>query len=123
MHYLSLQLSIRRQRQMCIRDRFIDRMVGGVFEGSNDAGFRTRDTLFVIEEKPVRLQNVVYVSNPKEYRYLRYYGPAGSYCNVSEVGFYRDPNDMVPLQGRVIGTPGSFGGDKGHWYMLSRIHI
>ncbi len=92
-------------------------MVGGVFEGSNDAGFRTRDTLFVIEEKPVRLQNVVYVSNPKEYRYLRYYGPAGSYCNVSEVGFYRDPNDMVPLQGRVIGTPGSFGGDKGHWYM------
>lgn len=24
---------------------------------------------------------------------------------------------MVPLQGRVIGTPGSFGGDKGHWYM------
>lgn len=96
---------------------FIDRMVGGVFEGSNDAGFRTRDTLFVIEEKPVRLQNVVYVSNPKEYRYLRYYGPAGSYCNVSEVGFYRDPNDMVPLQGRVIGTPGSFGGDKGHWYM------
>lgn len=96
---------------------FIDRMVGGVFEGSNDAGFRTRDTLFVIEEKPVRLQNVVYVSNPKEYRYLRYYGPAGSYCNVSEVGFYREPNDMVPLQGRVIGTPGSFGGDKGHWYM------
>ncbi|MFR9262122.1 MAG: hypothetical protein ACLVL2_16250 [Bacteroides cellulosilyticus] len=71
----------------------------------------------MIEEKPVRLQNVVYVSNPKEYRYLRYYGPAGSYCNVSEVGFYRDPNDMVPLQGRVIGTPGSFGGDKGHWYM------
>lgn len=28
-------------------------------------------------------------------------------------GFYREPNDMVPLQGRVIGTPGSFGAIRG----------
>ena len=55
---------------------FIDRMVGGVFEGSNDAGFRKMDTLYLIEEKPVRLYNVAYVDKSKGYRYLRYYGPA-----------------------------------------------
>lgn len=96
---------------------FIDRMVGGVFEGSNDAGFRKKDTLYLIEEKPVRLYNVAYVDKSKGYRYLRYYGPAGSYCNISEVGFYGEMGDTIPLKGEVIGTPGSFDGDKGHWYM------
>lgn len=96
---------------------FINRMVGGVFEGSNDAGFRKKDTLYLIEEKPVRLYNVAYVDKSKGYRYLRYYGPAGSYCNISEVGFYRETGDTIPLKGQVIGTPGSFDGDKGHWYM------
>lgn len=96
---------------------FIDRMVGGVFEGSNDAGFRKKDTLYLIEEKPVRLYNVAYVDKSKGYRYLRYYGPAGSYCNISEVGFYGEMGDTIPLKGQVIGTPGSFDGDKGHWYM------
>ena len=78
---------------------FIDRMVGGVFEGSNDAGFRKKDTLYLIEEKPVRLYNVAYVDKSKGYRYLRYYGPAGSYCNISEVGFYRETGDTIPLKG------------------------
>lgn len=96
---------------------FIDRMVGGVFEGSNDAGFRKKDTLYLIEEKPVRLYNVAYVDKSKGYRYLRYYAPAGSYCNISEVGFYGETGDTIPLKGEVIGTPGSFDGDKGHWYM------
>ena len=96
---------------------FVDRMVGGAFEGSNDAGFRKKDTLYLIEEKPVRLYNVAYVDKSKGYRYLRYYGPAGSYCNISEVGFYRETGDTIPLKGQVIGTPGSFDGDKGHWYM------
>ena len=96
---------------------FIDRMVGGVFEGSNDAGFRKKDTLYLIEEKPVRLCNVAYVDKSKGYRYFRYYGPAGSYCNISEVDFYGEMGDTIPLKGQVIGTPGSFDGDKGHWYM------
>lgn len=95
----------------------IEDLEGEVFEGSNDAGFRKKDTLYLIEEKPVRLYNVAYVDKSKGYRYLRYYGPAGSYCNISEVGFYRETGDTIPLKGQVIGTPGSFDGDKGHWYM------
>ncbi|MBV3636196.1 MULTISPECIES: transglutaminase domain-containing protein [Bacteroides] len=96
---------------------FIDRMLGGVFEGSNDIDFRKRDTLFVIQDKPTRLQNVVYIHTSKKYRYFRYFGAQGSFCNVSEIGFYGEAEDTVPLKGRVIGTPGSFMDDKAHYYM------
>jgi hypothetical protein len=34
---------------------FVERMYGGVFEGSNDAGFARRDTLAVINKRPERL--------------------------------------------------------------------
>ena len=80
-------------------------MLGGVFEGSNHPDFLEKDTLFIIQSKPERLSTTVKSWSDKEYRYLRYFGPAKGSCNVSEVAFY-EKNDTVALSGKIIGTPG-----------------
>lgn len=67
---------------------FRDRMIGGVFEGSNQLDFAVSDTLFIIQCKPDRLNTTVRSSSNKEYRYIRYVGPPGGLCNVAEVAFY-----------------------------------
>jgi hypothetical protein len=93
-----------------------NRMVGGVVEGSDTPDFRVKDTLFVIKERPYSLLNKVQVNTDKSYRYVRYAGPEGSHCNISEIAFYRHLTDSLPLSGRAIGTPGSWGNDPSHEY-------
>ena len=95
---------------------FVRRMVDGVFEGSNDPYFNKKDTLFIIKEFPERLWNVARVNSDGAYRYVRYYGPKDSYCNISEVAFYASAADSVPLKGKIIGTPGCNGLDNSHEY-------
>lgn len=91
-------------------------MVDGVFEGSNDSHFRKKDTLFIIKEFPERLWNVVGVNSDHAYRYVRYYGPKDSYCNIAEAAFYASSADSIPLTGKIIGTPGANGLDGSHEY-------
>lgn len=87
-------------------DGFVGRMINGIFEGSNDASFRHCDTLFMIKDYPIRLNNVAYLKNSSKYRYVRYKGKNGSYCNVSEIAFYCSATDSLPLKGKIIGTSG-----------------
>lgn len=94
---------------------FRDRMIGGVFEGSNRADFADKDTLFLIQSKPYRLGTVVKSWSDKKYRYLRYVGPENASCNVAEIAFY-EPNDTVALKGKVLGTPGCSQKDGSHEY-------
>ena len=89
-------------------DVFRERMIGGVFEGSNHSDFISKDTLFVINYNPVRQNIRINSKSDKSYRYVRYYSPNGGYCNVSEIAFYANYNDTTSLQGKIIGTPGSF---------------
>ena len=96
---------------------FRESMLGGVFEGSNDANFVRKDTIFVINNIPDRLQIKVHPRvQQKKYRYVRYYGPVGSHCNISEVAFYETKEDTVSLKGTIIGTPGSFDSKELHEY-------
>ena len=95
---------------------FLIRMLGGVFEGSNDAGFSRKDTLFVINNMSNRLLTQVYPKNQKKYRYVRYYGPPGSHCNISEVTLYEAKQDTIYLDGAIIGTPGSLNKKDPHEY-------
>ena len=95
---------------------FRDRMLGGVFEGSNSADFEQRDTLYIINEAPYRLNTTAIINSEKEYKYVRYRGNNDSYCNVSEVEFYEKMNDTIPLKGTIIGTPGSAQSDGSHEY-------
>ena len=94
---------------------FRDRMIGGVFEGSNHPDFLEKDTLFIIQGRPNRLNTTVKSWSDKKYRYLRYFGPPRSACNISEVAFY-EKNDTVALSGKVIGTPGCYQHDGTHEY-------
>lgn len=87
-------------------DGFVYRMINGVFEGSNDAYFKQKDTLFIIKDPPRRLHTIAFSTSTRKYRYVRYVGKKGSHCNVSEIAFYSSPTDSVPLRGKVIGTPG-----------------
>lgn len=94
---------------------FRDRMIGGVFEGSNRADFADKDTLFLIQSKPYCLRTVVKSWSDKKYRYLRYVGPENASCNVAEIAFY-EPNDTIALKGKVLGTPGCSQQDGSHEY-------
>lgn len=95
---------------------FRDRMIGGVFVGSNDINFTDKDTLFLINQVPERLSIKVEVKTKNKYRYVRYHGAVETYCNVSEVAFYENIDDTIPLRGKTIGTPGSFDPHDPHEY-------
>lgn len=96
-------------------EMFRNRMIGGIFEGSNDPDFHEKDILYRIDRKPERLQTVVQAYSPKTYRYVRYIGPENSHCNIAEVVFYT-LGDTIPLKGKIIGTPGCFQKDGSHEY-------
>lgn len=94
---------------------FLGRMVNGVFEGSNSPSFKQKDTLLLIREIPGRLCTMVKTDSSKAYRYVRYYGPAGGYGNISEAGFYSSANDTVPLAGKVLGPEDGAAGDHSYF--------
>lgn len=85
---------------------FRNKIVGGVFEGSNTPDFSEKDTLFVVQSKPYRLKTCVRSWSDKEYRYFRYIGPHMAHCNIAEVTFYECGNDTTPLKGQIIGGGG-----------------
>lgn len=91
-------------------------MVQGVFEGSNSIDFKTKDTLFIIKNRPLRKWNVLKIGGNKEYRYLRYVGPKDSNCNIAEIAFYSKYEDSIPLSGKPIGTRNPEELEKTHNY-------
>ena len=96
--------------------RFFTRMVDGVFEGSDTPDFRQRDTLHRITQAPHRLYTQVDLTPAKAYRYVRYYGPDSTACNVAEVSFYEQGKPLPTPPGSLIGTPGCWQGDGSHEY-------
>ena len=80
--------------QVCLLHKFNLRtepfgqnMVGGIFEGSNNADFNQCDTLHVIKEFPDRLYNRAYVLCSNVYRYVRYRGVKSGSSDISELTF------------------------------------
>jgi Glycosyl-hydrolase 97 C-terminal, oligomerisation/Glycoside hydrolase 97 len=70
----------------CPRSGNGSRMVGGVFQGANNSNFNDAVTLASIGYYP---QDGVFtsaaVTNKTVFRYVRYLGPPGGYCNVAEI--------------------------------------
>lgn len=91
-------------------DHFNIRMAGGRFQGSNDADFSSKNDLFVHDGLTDGNWYDVVIKDRSEYRYVRYLGPNGSYCNVNEIEFYS--SDGKKLQGEIIGTRGINGKSK-----------
>lgn len=95
----------------------VDRVIGGVIEGSDSPFFSKCDTVFQIVELPKRKLTYQYVENDiPPHRYYRYYGAPGSYCNVAEIALFEHPNDSIALTGRIFGTPGSWDNDTTHTF-------
>lgn len=86
-------------------DSFKDRMNLGEFQGSNTKEFSSVSTLFVHKgaTNGCQYEQKLKSSNEK-YKYLRYIGPNGSYCNVNEIAFFN--NKGKKLIGKIIGTQG-----------------
>lgn len=83
------------------------RMVGGVFEGTNnDRNSGPYTPIHTITSAPANVWTEVFAPLGN-YRYLRYRSPSGGYCNIAELEFYRD-NQKIPGSG--FGTPGSYSG-------------
>jgi fibronectin type 3 domain-containing protein len=86
------------QIRYCPRAGFASRMLGGRFQGANVADFSNGVvTLFTVASTPPEgVLTVQFVTNAASFRYLRYIGPAGGYCNVAEVEFW-GRNVVIPL--------------------------
>jgi hypothetical protein len=69
-----------------------------------------------VDKVPERLFITVHINGNKKYRYVRYKGGEGSYCNIAEIEFYSMVSDSIPLSGEIIGTPGCWQGDGSHEY-------
>ena len=66
------------------------RMVGGVFQGSNDqAAWTTLSTIAASPADGILTEAVI--SNSVPYRYVRYLAPNGAYGNISELEFDTSP--------------------------------
>ena len=74
-------------------------MPGGRFEGSNDADFSRTETLGVIDSMPV-FRNIIKVSNPKPFRYVRYVSEQICDTPMAEVEVYNKERKLNPVPGK-----------------------
>ena len=87
-------------------DAFNGRMDYGKFQGSNNADFLKSSTLYIHRGVTEGCwYETKLKSNNEKYKYLRYIGNIGSYCNVNEIEFYNSKGQK--LKGKVIGTEGT----------------
>jgi len=79
-----------RQVRYCPRVGHVERMLGGQFQGANvpdfSSGVVTLGTVTTLP--PTGKLTVMNLSNPTPFRYVRYLGPDGGWCNVAEVQFW-----------------------------------
>ena len=74
------------------RQGYGNRMVGGEFQVSSDPTFssdvHTIHTVATAPDDSGGVKTTVSVTSPGAYRYIRYLGPDGGYCNVAFLRFY-----------------------------------
>ena len=75
----------------CPRSTYPSRMVGGIFQGSNDNSAWT--TLYTVSSAPATggLTKTTAISSGTAFRYVRYLAPSGSYGDVAEIEFDTSP--------------------------------
>ena len=117
------------------QDYFNLRMNYGRFQGSNSADFASTVDLYQHEGATNGGWYEQAITDTCAYKFLRYIGPKGSYCNINELEFYDMKGQKI--SGKIIGTtPGNswqglkaafdgniltgFGGNSpdGHWVGL-----
>jgi endoglucanase len=80
------------QIKYCPRSGFDSRMVGGIFQGANQANFSDAVTLFAITTQPAAgAFTSVSITNAIAFRDIRFLSPDGGFGNVAELEFYGYP--------------------------------
>jgi fibronectin type 3 domain-containing protein len=89
-----------------------NRLVGGVFEGSNTADFSSVVNLFTITTAPAEgvftTQNI---GTGNAFRYVRFRAPANNYCTAAEVQFIGNATGMTPPASAPTGLAVSSSGN------------
>lgn len=117
------------------QDFFNLRMNYGRFQGCNSLDFKAPTDLYQHQGATNGGWYEIAIADTSTYKYLRYIGPKGSYCNINELEFYNHEGQKI--SGKIIGTtPGNpwqelkaafdgniltgFGGNSpdGHWVGL-----
>lgn len=83
-------------------DFFNFRMSGGRFQGSNRSDFKDAKDLYVFEGITEGNWYDQPINDSHAYRYLRYAGPNGSFCNINELEFYDAEGHEI--LGEIIGS-------------------
>lgn len=85
-------------------------MVGGKIQGSNDSATNGFVDLATISSVPAVNPTYTELAFPSAtpYRYVKYWGPPGSYGQIAEIEFY---SDSTRLTGAGFGTSGSRSGN------------
>jgi O-glycosyl hydrolase len=94
--------------QYAPRVGFESRMVGGIFEASNNPTFINNVVVLgTITAAPADGLNVLPVSVTGTYEYVRYYAPDNSYGNVAEIQVFSPDPVAIKLGTQLTGTPSS----------------
>ena len=89
------------QINYCPRSGFESRMVGGIFQGANQANFSDAVTLFTMPAQPATgVFTPAGITNTSAFRYVRYFTPNNGSCNVAELEFYGYPSSSPVLRSR-----------------------
>ena len=75
---------------------WLQRMIGGIFEGSNSptSGYVTLATVVSASDTAF---TTVTITGAAAYRYLRYRPPVGGWCNVAEIEFHGTSSASTPV--------------------------
>jgi endoglucanase len=95
------------QINYCPRSGFESRMVGGIFQGANQAGFGDAVTLYTVTAQPATgVFTSASVANAAAFRYVRFLSPSGGWGNVAELEFYgyasAIPNTNCPAMSMAV---------------------
>ncbi len=95
---------LRKYPFMGAQDFFNSRMNNGQFHGSSKRDFS--DAVVLHTHKGITNGNWydIHVTTDKKFKYLRYMGGKGSYCNINELEFYSSSGKKI--EGKIIGTEG-----------------
>ncbi len=87
------------------RKNWSSRMVGGIFQASNSVDFSSGVvTLYTVPAAPATgVLTTVQIVNYSAYRYVRYIGPANSYCDIAEAQF----SGTTPVAGAFLQANGT----------------
>ncbi len=99
-------LRLERKFTMKFMQEHMKRFSGGIFEASNREDFKGPVLLYRIDSISTPKFYTCTVNENRKFRYVRYYSPDNSLCNLAELAFYNEKGEK--LEGEIIGTDGAW---------------